>query len=97
MRNLGNIRRAYAECYFDEGNLEIFDGLYTKWLKNEPDWGWGWIGWSDSYWLFAGKNKKNLKKAFSILEQGLAIKDVEDKNHIIDRLNSLEKETRIQS
>ena len=84
MRNLGNIRRAYAECYFDEGNFEIFDGSYTKWLQKEPDWGWGWIGWSDSYWLFTGKNKKNLEKALSILEQGLAIKGAGDKNHMLD-------------
>lgn len=97
MRNLGNIRRTYAECYFDESNFEIFDGLYTKWLQKEPNWGWGWIGWSDSYWLFTGKNKKNLEKALSILEQGLAIKAVDDKNHMLDRLNSLKKEMRIQS
>src|SRR3990167_5284706 len=58
MRNLGNIRRTYAECYFDEGDFETFDSLYTKCLQKEPDWGWGWIGWSDSYWLFTGKNKK---------------------------------------
>jgi hypothetical protein len=92
MRNLGNIRRAFAECYIDSGDFEMFDGLYTKWLQKEPDWGWGWIGWSDSYWLFTRKNKKNLEKALSILEQGLAVKGVDDKNHMIDRLNQLKSE-----
>lgn len=97
MRNLGNIRRAFAECYSDMGDLETFDRLYTKWLQDEPDWGWGWIGWSDSYWLFLGNNKKNVEKALSILEQGLAVKGVNDKNHIIDRLNSLKKEMLAES
>lgn len=97
MRNLTNIRRAFAECYFDTGDVETFNRLYTKWLQDEPDWGWGWIGWSDSYWLFIGKNKKNLEKALSILEQGLAIKGVDDKNHMIDRLNKLKKEMLTQS
>lgn len=88
MRNLGNVRRTYAECYVDLGDFESFDRLYEQWLANEPDWGWGWIGWSDRYWLFRSKNK-NLTKAINILEKALAIKSVTDKNHIIDRLNEL--------
>ena len=48
MRNLGNMRRAFAECYVDRGDLETCDHLFSKWLQQEPDWGWGWIGWSGS-------------------------------------------------
>ncbi len=92
MRNIGNIRRSLADCYVDMNDLEICDSLYEAWLQKEPDWGWGWIGWSDSYWLFRRKNKKDLGKALSILERGLAIKGVSDKNHIIDRLNDLKKD-----
>lgn len=97
MRNLGNIRRVYAGCYIDQSDFKTCDDLYEKWLLKEPNWGWGWIGWSDSYWLFTGKNKKNFEKAFSILEQGLAIKGVNDKNYMLDRLNSLKKEILINS
>jgi len=89
MRNLGNIRRAFAECYIDICDFETCDNLFSKWLQQEPDWGWGWIGWSDCYWLFQEKHKQNLKKAIHILEQGLSVKKVNDKNHMIDRLNGL--------
>jgi len=41
---------------------------------------------------FLQKNKPNFEKALSILEKGLAIKEVHDKNHMIARLNSLKKE-----
>lgn len=91
MRNLGNIRRSFADCYVEKGDFETCDSLYEQWLKKEPDWSWGWIGWSDSYWLFHNKNKPNLIKAKNILEQGLAVKGIGDKNHMKDRLKDLEK------
>lgn len=97
MRNLGGIRRALAECYIDTENFETCDNLYEKWLHKEPDWGWGWIGWSDHYWLFHGKNKPDLEKGLCILERGLAIKGVKDKNHMIDRLNDLKAKILAQS
>ena len=54
VRNLGNIRRYFAEHYTELGDFETFDSLYEDWLNKEPDWGWGWIAWSDAYWLFLG-------------------------------------------
>ena len=97
MRNLGNIRRSLADYYVDICDFETCDSLYEQWLQKEPDWGWGWIGWSDSYWLFHRKNKPDFRKALSILQRGLAIKGVNDKNDMIDRFNSLEKEILTQS
>jgi hypothetical protein len=97
MRNIGNIRRSLADYYVDICDFDTCDSLYEKWLQKEPDWGWGWIGWSDCYWLFHRKNKLNFEKALSILEQGLAIKGVSDKNHMVDRLSSLKKEMLTQS
>ena len=92
MRNIGNIRRSLADCYVDIRDFKTCDSLYETWLQKEPDWGWGWIGWSDCYWLFNKKNKSDFEKALSILERGLALKGVNDKNHMIDRLNSLKKD-----
>lgn len=97
MRNIGNIRRSLADCYVDIRDVKTCDSLYETWLQKESDWGWGWLGWSDCYWLFQRKNKPDLKKATSILERGLAIKEVDDKNHMTDRLNSLKKEMLTQS
>ena len=87
--NLGNVRRALGDCYMDRGDLETGDILYTKWLEQEPDWGWGWIGWSDCYWLFHGKNKQNLIKAKNILERGLEIQKVKSKDVMQERLEEL--------
>lgn len=92
LRNLGNIRHALADCYVNTGDLATCDNLYTQWLKKEPDWGWGWIGWSDAYWLFNGNNEPDLIKAQHILEQGLAIKHVKDQKYILERLKDLKKQ-----
>lgn len=97
MNNIGNIRRDLADCYVDMRDFKTCDSLYEKWLQKEPDWGWGWIGWSDCYWLFHKKCKLDLAKALSILERGIAIKGVNDKDYIIDRLNSVKKEILNQS
>jgi len=96
MRNLGGVRRSYAECYVEKGELGSCDSLYKKWLEQEPDWGWGWIGWADCYWLFSYKGKQNLIKARSILEKGLLIHGIKDKNHMLDRQKLIDQKSRIK-
>ena len=88
MNNLGNIRRAFAEHYIILGDLETCDRWYEEWLAKEPDWGLGWIGWSDSYWLFACGHNPNVEKAQQILAKGLAVPGVLDQQHLKDRLSS---------
>src|SRR5439155_12007048 len=44
-----NRRRALAESYFEMGETRRADTLFQGWLKADPRWGWGWIGWSDCY------------------------------------------------
>ena len=51
VRNLGNMRSSLAESYFTLGEAQKGDALFKKWLEFEPDWGWGWIHWSDCFWL----------------------------------------------
>ena len=96
MRNLGNIRQYFADCYSFLGDLATCDNLYEQWLKKEPDWGCGWIGWSDIYWLFLNKNKPNFTKAKSILESGLTVRNVDDKYEMTKRLNDLNNEIALQ-
>jgi hypothetical protein len=50
-----NTRRAIADSHFELGNEEECDRLYSMWLGADPNWGWGYIGWSDCYHF--GKNK----------------------------------------
>jgi tetratricopeptide (TPR) repeat protein len=39
-----NAKRDIADAYADLGNIEECYQLYEKYLKEDPLWGWGWIG-----------------------------------------------------
>jgi tetratricopeptide (TPR) repeat protein len=92
VRNLGNIRILLAECYFKMGKTEKTDSLFKDWLNAEPDWGAGWIGWSDLYWLWDLGVEKDFKKAEKILSQGLKVPNVNDRNAMEKRLKDLKLE-----
>jgi tetratricopeptide (TPR) repeat protein len=93
VRNLGNVRNSLAESYFSIGKAAEANSLYRKWLSAEPDWGWGWIAWSDNYWLISKGSgaKKDFDKAKEILEEGLSVPNVSDRNYIEERLYDLNK------
>ena len=96
--NLGNVRSSLAGSYFTIGEVEKGDTLFSEWLELEPDWGWGWIQWSDCFWLlkFPGL-ETDFDKAEKILRKGLSIPNVSDKDHIHERLQDLleEKKTSV--
>lgn len=93
VRNLGNIRTALAESYYKMGKIQEADSLFREWLNAEPDWGFGWIRWSDCYWFWKHIGlEKDFDKAEKILKEGLSIPNVSDKNHIEERLQDLQKE-----
>jgi tetratricopeptide (TPR) repeat protein len=92
VRNLGNIRISLAECYFKMGKFEKADSLFKDWLAVEPDWGAGWIGWSDLYWLWNLGAEKDFNKAEKILNHGLKIPNVNDRDFIKERLQDLKAE-----
>lgn len=94
VRNLGNVRSSLAECYFKMGMFEKAESLFRDWLSVEPDWGFGWIGWSDLYWLMNLGVDKDFEKAEKILKQGLKVPNVNDRDHIEERLADLTKERR---
>jgi tetratricopeptide (TPR) repeat protein len=87
-----NMKRAIAESYFEIGQPEKAETLFKKWLHKDPKWGWGWIGWSDSYWLYCGESK-NYERAEELLREGLSVKNVRDRNDLLERLESLYSET----
>jgi tetratricopeptide (TPR) repeat protein len=91
VRNLGNIRASLADSYYRMGKSEKADSLFRKWLDAEPDWGWGWIGWSDYYWLWEFTDvKKDIDKAKRILMEGLSNPTVADKTALEQRLKDLQ-------
>ena len=93
LHNLGNVRSALAEAFYQLGEKDRADSLYEKWLKDEPDWGWGWIAWSDCYWLWRHIGlEQDFEKAEQILRKGISVKNVLNKKHIEERLNELLEE-----
>jgi uncharacterized protein YecA (UPF0149 family) len=83
-----NRRRSLAESYFELGETGKAEALYGEWLKADPQWGWGWIGWSDCY-QFARAEVKDLKRAERLLLEGLSVADVRDFNDLAEQLADL--------
>lgn len=86
-----NCRRALAESYFELGETGRADALYREWLNADPQWAWGWIGWSDCY-RFTRTEFSNLHKAEELLREGLSIAGVRDFPDIAERLADLYEE-----
>jgi len=86
-----NRRRALAESYNELGETGKAEALFREWLKLDPRWGWGWIGWSDCHW-FTRAERKDLKRSEQILREGLAIADVRDRADVVKRLADLCRE-----
>lgn len=80
-----NRRRALAESYFELGETDKAEALYRGWMHLDPQWGWGWIGWSDCY-RFTRTERRDWSRCEEILREGLSIADVRDRVDIFDRL-----------
>jgi tetratricopeptide (TPR) repeat protein len=84
-----NKRRAMAESHAELGRRAVSDRLYRGWLDSDPAWGWGWIGWADTYFLFGRGEQRDFARAEAILRKGLAVPDVRDREDVLDRLAML--------
>ena len=83
-----NTRRAIAESYFETGDHEECDRLYETWLQEDPDWGWGYIGWSDCYWEL---DEPRFDRAEEILIQGLNRSELRDRKYVLERAVEISK------
>jgi hypothetical protein len=88
---MSGFKRALADSYF---RLRQARGeeLYRAWLLQEPQWGWGWIGWADCYWGY-GSEANDPARCEQILKRGLDVPAVEDRGDLLERLHSLYEET----
>lgn len=91
--SIDNFKAALAESHFELGNRQTGDRLFRAWLDETPQWGSGWISWSDYYWLFPKAERNDPPRAEQILQEGLATPGVENRLHILERLLDLYEET----
>lgn len=89
----GNFLRAEAEAHWRLGERDVAEARFAALVKENPDWGWGYVAWSDGYWLGAD-SPKDYDRAEAILLQGLERPDLEDKKVVRDRLKHLRAERR---
>ncbi len=86
-----NSNRAIAETYFMMGDIEKGEGLFETYLNEDPNWGWGWIGWSDQYWL-CKREKPDFKRSEQILLKALNHPGLRDREDVEERLLELYSE-----
>jgi hypothetical protein len=87
----GNFLRAEAETLWELGEIKTAEASFQALIEANPDWAWGYIGWSDEYWLMKDSPKK-FDKAEAILQQALARPGLEDREAVLDRLKQLRAE-----
>ncbi len=90
---IGLFRQDLAQSHADLGQYETLDRLCTDWLRDDPQWGWGWIAWSDAYYTFAPEERSDPVRAEQILKDGLAVPNLRDREHVSERLADLYEET----
>jgi hypothetical protein len=88
-----NMRQALAESTWRKGDRTGGEAFFEGWLKEDPQWGWGWIGWSDLHHFPCFGTNPDLNKAEAILERGLAVANVRDRDSLLERLADLYEET----
>jgi len=85
-----NARISMAETYFELGAIATAGQLYQEWLRDDPDWGWGYIGWSDHYRFNC--EGKQYEKAEELLLTGYARDGLRDRISVAERLMELYEE-----
>ncbi|MCK4451550.1 MAG: zinc chelation protein SecC [Anaerolineae bacterium] len=87
----GNFSRAEAESYWNLGEIETAEAKFEALIEADPDWAWGYINWSDMYWLFRD-SPKDYDRAEPILQRALGRSGLEDREDVLDRLERLREE-----
>jgi len=86
-----SLRADMAEASFRLGATEQANAQFKQWLDDDPQWGWGWIHWSDCYAReFMGN--RDPERAKAILRRGLAAPGVRDRRDLLERLAEIHEE-----
>ena len=84
-----NNMRSLAETYYMLGNHDMGEKLFLKLIQDYPDNVWGYIGYSDEYWL-EYTNNRDYEKALKILLDAYNRITIEESDIIIERLTDLQ-------
>lgn len=85
-----NFRRAEGEALWLLGRIKKAESVYQRLIETYPDHAWGYIGWSDQYYMWGKDNTpRDYKLAEKILRQALARPALDDRGSVEDRLAGL--------
>ena len=93
-----NFLRAQGDALWNLGRRAKSEEVYEELVKQFPDEAWGYIGWSDHYWLRGApdpadkRHPKEYGKAEAILKRALARPNLHDRNDVMERLTRLREE-----
>jgi len=87
----GNFLRAEADAYWRLGEIETAEAHLEALIQEDPDWAWGYIDWSDLYWIFRD-SPKDYAKGESILLRALARPHLQDRQDVLERQRDLRAE-----
>ncbi|WP_175438477.1 DUF1186 domain-containing protein [Fusibacter sp. 3D3] len=86
--NEANQRRSLAETYYLIGQPDVGERYYTELIEAYPDDVWGYVGYSDEYWM--GKSEQlDFEKAFKILNEAYNRVTINESEIIVERLTNL--------
>jgi tetratricopeptide (TPR) repeat protein len=83
-----NLRMAHAGSLADLGDIKGAETLFRGWLSADPQWGWGWIGFSDLFDGWDFNPRRDLNRSVGILLEALAIPGMNDREEVLERLAS---------
>ena len=82
-----NARIGMAEAYFELGNSAAGEQIFIEWLREDPDCGMGYIGWSDCYRYYT--DVKQYEKAEEVLLAAYARSELRGKKDVVEYLITL--------
>ncbi|VDN48365.1 protein of unknown function [Petrocella atlantisensis] len=86
--NIHNLKRSLAETYYLMGQPEVGEQHFIQLIDDYPDNEWGYIGYSDEYWMGYSKYK-DFDKAFKILNKAYNRLSIIESDIIAERLTDL--------
>ncbi len=88
---LDQFRNDLAAAYILRNQKETADELFRSWLAEDPQWGHGWLLWSELYSRRA-QHERDIDRAEMLLRQGLQVAGVRSKQDLLGALAAVVKE-----